>query len=336
MEENKIKEHPKVFISYAWTNEQHINEVNDFANQLRENGVDAKLDQWDLHAGQDMNKFMEDNINSEDILKVLIISNKEYANKANARKGGVGTETQIISPEVYKNTEQKKFIPLIWEKDENGKPYLPTYLVSRKGFDFSNENKREENLPHLLKEIKGILPYPKSVLGKFPEKLLNNNEGMVLNNLFEFIINEDYSNEIGYFELLSLTENLDLNDKLNDLLKSLESKGFIKLDNAHNGTMDPTSIILTDEGLIRHLKNTNNFKDIQKKIAHLIYDKKYENSEDISKSLKISKLIVLAFLKYFSNLEYIEISSSAGGLDVSEITRLGENEFMKIIKTEVQ
>ncbi|WP_413862243.1 hypothetical protein [Methanobrevibacter sp. UBA417] len=48
---------------------------------------------------------------------------------------------------------------------------MPTYLVSRKGFDFSNENKREENLLHLLKEIKGILPYPKSVLGKFPEKL---------------------------------------------------------------------------------------------------------------------------------------------------------------------
>ena len=34
--------------------------------------------------------------------KGLIISDKKYADKANGRDGGVGTETQIISAEVYK------------------------------------------------------------------------------------------------------------------------------------------------------------------------------------------------------------------------------------------
>lgn len=172
MEENKIKEHPKVFISYAWTNEQHKEEIRKFTNKLRENGIDAKLDQLELYAGQDMNKFMESNIINEEIDKVLIISNKEYVDKANARKGGVGTETQIISQEVYENTEQKKFIPIIWEKDENGKPYLPTYLVSRKGFDLSDENKRKEKFFTILKEIVNIPIYSKSKLGKLPKELI--------------------------------------------------------------------------------------------------------------------------------------------------------------------
>ena len=44
-------------------------------------------------------------VSDTEIQKVLIISDKKYADKANGRDGGVGTETQIISAEVYKNRQ---------------------------------------------------------------------------------------------------------------------------------------------------------------------------------------------------------------------------------------
>lgn len=41
---------------------------------------------------------------------------QKYAERANNRDGGVGTETQIISKEVYTNSEQEKFVAATLEK----------------------------------------------------------------------------------------------------------------------------------------------------------------------------------------------------------------------------
>lgn len=45
---------PKVFISYSHDSQQHKDWVLRLANELRTNGIDAKLDQWDLSPGQDI------------------------------------------------------------------------------------------------------------------------------------------------------------------------------------------------------------------------------------------------------------------------------------------
>lgn len=92
----------KLFISYSWTNQDHETWVLNLANDLVENGVHVIIDKWDLKEGQDSYLFME-KVSDTEIQKVLIISDKKYADKANGRDGGVGTETQIISAEVYKN-----------------------------------------------------------------------------------------------------------------------------------------------------------------------------------------------------------------------------------------
>lgn len=116
---------PKVFISYSWTSEEYQNRVIEFATRLRQqHSVDVKLDVWDLKAGQDTYKFMEQCVTDPDIDRVLILCDKRYAEKADERKGGVGDETAIITPEVYGNVTQEKFIPVVMEKDENGVPYI--------------------------------------------------------------------------------------------------------------------------------------------------------------------------------------------------------------------
>lgn len=51
-------------------------------------------------------------VSDTEIQKVLIISDKKYADKANGRDGGVGTETQIISAEVYKIDNKKNLLLL--------------------------------------------------------------------------------------------------------------------------------------------------------------------------------------------------------------------------------
>lgn len=162
---------PKVFISYSWSASEHEQWVVDLATGLRESGVDVILDKWDLKEGHDAVAFMEQMVTNKDITKVAIICDETYAAKADGRAGGVGTETQIISKEVYENQAQEKFVAIVSEKDGNGKPYLPTYYKSRIYIDLSEADKYSENFEKLLRWIFDKPLYVKPELGNKPSFL---------------------------------------------------------------------------------------------------------------------------------------------------------------------
>lgn len=156
----------KIFISYSWGNKEHQDWIVNLGTRLMSDTVDVILDRWSLKDGHDIHSFMEEMVNSDDIFRVLIICNSKYKEKANEREGGVGTETQIISPKLYSNQKQEKFIPLVLERDEDGNPCLPIYLSSRKYIDFSKEENFEDSYEELLRNILETPSIPKPKLGK--------------------------------------------------------------------------------------------------------------------------------------------------------------------------
>lgn len=164
-------EYPKVFISYSWHPEANKIKVQQLAERLNEDGVFVVIDIWDLKDGQDKNIFMEKMVNDPDIKKVLLICNKEYAEKANKRQGGVGIESTIVSSEVYANADQTKFIPIIFEKDKNGKAYCPTYVKSRTYIDLSNDDVFENGYDQLLRDIYDKPVNSRPPIGNMPEYL---------------------------------------------------------------------------------------------------------------------------------------------------------------------
>jgi len=166
-----MAETPKIFISYCWSNPDHEDWVISLAEKLVSDGVNVIIDKWDLKEGQDKINFMETMVKADEIQKVLIILDKKYSEKAEQRTGGVGTETQIISPEIYGNVSQEKFVPIVKEKDENGNAYVPTYLKSRIYIDLSEQNDFEENYEKLLRNIYQRPAFRKPILGKAPSYL---------------------------------------------------------------------------------------------------------------------------------------------------------------------
>lgn len=161
----------KVFISYSWVVQERVIEL---AERLLSNGIDVVLDVYDLKEGQDKYAFMEQSVADSSIDKVLIICDKSYAEKADIRSGGVGDETVIISPEVYGQVKQEKFIPIAFEADENGKAYIPQYLKSRIYIDLTTEDDRYEvEYEKLLRNIFEKPIYKKPALGKKPDWLEN-------------------------------------------------------------------------------------------------------------------------------------------------------------------
>jgi hypothetical protein len=96
---------------------------------------------------------------------------RNYAEKADGRLGGVGTETQIITPKIYEKADQNKFVGVASEVDADGKPFRPTYYSSRIYIDLSNDDIYPQNFDQLLRWIFDKPAYPKPVVGKPPEFL---------------------------------------------------------------------------------------------------------------------------------------------------------------------
>jgi hypothetical protein len=159
---------PKLFISYSWTTPSHEQWVLDLAERLRQDNIDVILDKWDLREGHDAYAFMERMVTDKEIKKVAIICDAAYVRKANERARGVGAETQIITGEIYGTTTQDKFVAVIAEKDDDGKPYLPAYYTGRIHIDLADLDRHEEQYERLVRWVFDKPLYVKPPLGKTP------------------------------------------------------------------------------------------------------------------------------------------------------------------------
>ena len=136
---------PRAFISYSWDDDSHKQWVADLATDLRNDGVDAKLDQWHAVPGDQLPVFMEREIRENDY--VLIVCTPNYRLKSDARKGGVGYEGDIMTAEVHTQGNHRKFIPVLargtWEES------APSWLKGKYYVDISSEAKYETNYSDL-------------------------------------------------------------------------------------------------------------------------------------------------------------------------------------------
>lgn len=159
---------PRLFISYSWSSQDHESWVIDLATRLRESGIDVILDKWELKEGHDSIAFMEKMVTDPTIQKVAVISDKKYAEKADGRISGVGTETQIISREVYEKQDQGKFVAVLPERDDEGKPFLPTYYKGRIYIDLSSPEHYGDEFERLVRWVFDKPLHVKPEIGKAP------------------------------------------------------------------------------------------------------------------------------------------------------------------------
>jgi hypothetical protein len=176
---------PKLFVSYSWTSPAHEQWVLDLAERLTQDGVHVIIDKWDLREGHDAHAFMEQMVTNREIGKVAIIFDREYVRRADDRDRGVGTETRLITGEIYKKSAQDKFVAVIAEKDEDNKPYVPAYYSGRIYVDLADVSRYEEQYERLLRWIFDKPLYSRPAIGKAPS-FLDDKPTVRLGNLSDF------------------------------------------------------------------------------------------------------------------------------------------------------
>jgi hypothetical protein len=156
---------PRVFVSYAHEEPIHDDWVTGLTGKLRENGIDASLDRWDLRPGQDTTLFMESQIRDSDF--VILVCTPLYREKSNVPRGGVGYEKNIISAEMLQARDLlPKFLPVLRKGTYD--EALPTYLGSKYAIDFRDDEHFDGALTELLRAIFGQ-PHPeKPPVGQNP------------------------------------------------------------------------------------------------------------------------------------------------------------------------
>jgi TIR domain len=172
MSDSPIHVAPRAFISYSWTTPAHEAWVLDLAMRLVSDGIDIILDKWELRPGHDSYAFMESMVTDPTVTKVIMICDQAYVTKANARAGGVGTEGQIISPELYGKVAQNKYAALVTEVDERGHRHVPMFYKGRIYFDFVSGDAFEAQYEALLRWLADKPLFVKPSVGRLPEKIL--------------------------------------------------------------------------------------------------------------------------------------------------------------------
>lgn len=232
---------PKVFISYSHDDIEHKKWVLDLATGLRNNGVESIIDQWELRPGDDLPKFMEENLSNAEY--VIMVCTDMYVQKANCGKGGVGYEKMIITAEYLNRIDSSKVIPIV---RNNPTKIVPVFMKSKLFIDFNRDDEFEYSYDELVRTIHKSPLFEKPKVGNNPFKPIEesrpnrNDDSLIL--LMKHIIMNFESSAKNYVLYSHLVKNVPMSRiYLDRVLQEAVDKGLIRRDSEGD-------VILTNEG----------------------------------------------------------------------------------------
>ena len=172
--------------------------VLDLATRLRNTGVDATIDQWDLNPGNDLPSFMEQHLANSDY--ILMICSDNYVLKANNGTGGVGYEKMILTSNLLQNIDNNKIIPII---KQHGTHDVPIFIKTKLFINFSLPDDFEFSYDELIRTLHKSPLYIKPEIGNNPftpiEEIQPEKTNNALRELMTIIVKDfelgnDYTN----------------------------------------------------------------------------------------------------------------------------------------------
>lgn len=139
---NEITELKKnVFVTYAWDDQNHNDNVLSFVDFLIKNGYNASMDRKESQGETsiNLNKMMIEGIQNSE--KVIIILSPKYKERAEKFIGGVGTEFQMIVEELKSNNNKFIFVSF---GDNTNDLITPTGIKGREVLNLKRDQDENE------------------------------------------------------------------------------------------------------------------------------------------------------------------------------------------------
>lgn len=302
---NDIIMNPKVFICHASEDKEKF--VLEFASKLRQNGVDAWVDVWEILPGDSLiDKIFEEGIKNAQAI-IVILSNYSV-NKPWVKE-------ELNTSIVKKINEKCKLIPILIDDCE-----IPESLKSTVWEKISDLNNYENELKRILSSIYG--QYDKPQIGKQP-KYVNTivdvlpNLSKLDNIVFDLAcseIVEDGYNQISAENFFQSISNVGYSiGDFYETLEILDSRGYIKALKVLDGNIP--SFTITTYGFEKYLKvKLKDYDFLVNDVAFTIVNKQALDSQTIITELGKPQLIIDHILNVLDNKGLIKLHRTIGGL----------------------
>jgi hypothetical protein len=287
---------PKAFISHSKEDKERF--VFAFAKRLREKGVDAWLDGWEMLPGDSLvEKIFYEGI-KECPAFIVVVSEHSIKSK---------WVHEELNSAIVKRIEGKvKVIPVRLDQCE-----IPEPLINILWTDIPDLNSYDEEFGRIVKSIFG--QYDKPTLGERPVyakpnalriDALTTIDSMVLAAACNIAIPQ------GHFLMCNMEQfatKLGQNGvPPNDVVEAMEilhKRGYIKVHHMHGGTNFISPFAITDQGFKMFAHATMpDFADTVDRVGRYIVQNvgKQTRSDSIAEALTIAPLIVVNILNDFT------------------------------------
>lgn len=302
----------RVFICYASDDKERF--VKSFAEKLRNNGVDASYDEWELDLGDSLIDIF-DNIDESDALCIII---SKFSVESNWIK------EELAAGITRKITKGTKIIPIIIDKVP-----LPNSLKHINYIIINNIEDYENEFDEILQNIYGKVDKPP--LGNLPLFLgnlshLDKQELDIFKSIGEYCL-KNYG-----FNMEVLASDISLSCDYNEeqiaySLKILVDEGLLVSKGSSEGFAF-TSHAFTINGFYIYFKTfIEDYEVIYKNVIKSIVNDN-ESINSIIQDTQVQESLVRSLLWLFKEKEFIICNAQ---FNIIGITPIGKNYFKKEI-----
>lgn len=296
---------PKVFVSHASEDKERF--VLGFATKLRNNGIDAWLDKWEMLPGDSLvEKIFEEGI--KEAKAVIVVLSKFSVEKPWVRE-------EMNAAFVKRINNGSKLIPIVIDDCE-----VPEALKSTLWEPIADLSDYGPSFDRIVASIYGANDKPP--IGLQPEYVksffqsiggLNNIDSLVLRLSCEEVLKTgDTFLNPGHVFLKGKKPSVP-EEELKEALEILDSKGYIKLTRTYGGGF--FSYQITTYGFDAYANAAiPNYQDKIAAVVSAIVNEKLMSNAEIQDRLKESKVIVDHVLSVLERNGHIKQAKMIGGL----------------------
>jgi hypothetical protein len=151
---------PRLFISYSHDSREHQDRVRALADRLRQDGIDALIDQYDIAPPNGWPMWMDREIQKADF--VALVCTDTYRKRVEQRElpgrgRGVLWEAKLIYNRLYaEDTDYQRFIPILMEG--GAESFIPLPLQGLSHYEVDTAKGYEDFYGHLTYQMRPKMP----------------------------------------------------------------------------------------------------------------------------------------------------------------------------------
>lgn len=318
----------KAFICHSSEDKDRF--VTEFARRLRQNGVDAKLDEWVIKPGDSLpaeilgSTTKEGAISEADVFIAVLTGNSLESN---------WVEEEIERALIQKINNNTKLIPIVLDLEADQVPDCFENLYWQR---ISDTDDYEDEFKQILHGIEGTTDAPP--VGESPIKPSRNQAFAGLSDLdadiFATVYDRIHKKEtrassgfakFGSEAIKTLKDSTGANHKLlRESLRVLENKNLVSCVSVSGNypQIKTATIQATLSGSEKYLQN--NFSDLEQKkerVASTIVNRDINSVEDLAEELSDMNFMVISFfLEQFALNDHIYLSWQLGGAESGSVS----------------